>query len=366
MKLNTVLERMPLWYSASVRQGSRDSAISPYLKSPPGRGKTTTIMQAPAILSKQLGKDIGMVVINGGMLNEMDAIGYLIPVHSNGLAKSVFTLPPWWITQEGKRLEEYAGGIIFIDEEDKAPIEVKKILGEARLSGRVGPHVLPPGWVVWGAGNRAEDRSGSTKELDHLISRRMEIGVDDDIDSLSVWMQKNHCLPLSIAFVHQHPNLVFVDKPPEKQGPWCTPRSLVQSDEYLRILTPENDNPPDDPIVQEEITGKMGGPTTAAYFAFVKLERNMPKFERIIADPKGVKVPDKADAQMLVCYNLAHRVTEKTAAQVITYVERMPKDFSVTFATAAVRKQPLLVAVPAFDKWCSANASLMAAITSFK
>jgi uncharacterized protein YabN with tetrapyrrole methylase and pyrophosphatase domain len=69
---------------------------------------------------------------------------------------------------------------------------------------------------------------------------------------------------------------------------------------------------------------------------------------------------------MLICYKLAHMVSEKTAAPVITYVERLPKDFAVTFATAACRKNHALVNVPAFDKWIMANASLMSAIAFAK
>jgi hypothetical protein len=43
-------------------------------------------------------------------------------------------------------------------------------------------------------------------------------------------------------------------------------------------------------------------------------------------------------------------------------MERMPKEFAVTFATTACKKQPMLVAEPAFDKWARQNSSLMAAI----
>ena len=32
--------------------------------------------------------------------------------------------------------------------------DLKKIIGEAALSGRLGPHFIPEGWVIWMAGNR--------------------------------------------------------------------------------------------------------------------------------------------------------------------------------------------------------------------
>ena len=108
----------------------------------------------------------------------------------------------------------------------------------------------------------------------------------------------------------------------------------------------------------------IGAPAAAQLFAFVKLEREMPKFETIVNDPEKAKVPNKPDALMLIAYNLAHRVTEKTAPPVIKYIERMPKEFSVTFAKAACNREPALVMTKAFQKWALDNSALMAIIVS--
>ena len=88
----------------------------------------------------------------------------------------------------------------------------------------------------------------------------------------------------------------------------------------------------------------------------------MPKFEKIVSEPDKVKVPDKPDALMLIAYNLAHRVDDKTIAPVIKYMERMPKEFAVTFMKAAVNRKSSIVATPPVQKWALENASLMAAI----
>jgi len=94
----------------------------------------------------------------------------------------------------------------------------------------------------------------------------------------------------------------------------------------------------------------------------IKLDKEMPKYERIVADPEKVKVPERPDALMLVCFTLAHRVSEKDAAAVIKYVERMPKEFGVVFARSACHRVNTLVKTPAFNAWAFKNASLMAAI----
>jgi hypothetical protein len=355
MKLNTVLERIPAWYEAQM---------SVHITSAPGRGKSTTIEAAPALLGRLFNKSFGLYVINGAMLTPMDVLGYGIPKHhEGGRTEMVFSEPFFWRTEQGKRLEEYDGGILFVDEADKADTDVKKVLGEGALSRRFGPHHLPPGWVVWTAGNRAGDRSGSTKELDHLINRRMEVAITDDVESWTDWATQNGVSPMTIAFANQYPDIVFKEGVPDKQGPWCTPRSLVRADSYMQVLAKGGDVSHKDVSLIEEIGGIIGDGNTAQYFAMIKLDREMPKFERIIADPENVRVPDKPDAQMLVAYNLAHRVSADNAKAVITYVERMPKDFSVTFAKAACKRDPRLVSTPDFNKWAMKNASLVASIT---
>jgi len=358
MKLDTVLEQAPGWFEAG---------LSVYLKSPPGIGKSETIGAVPAILSKKLNKNIGFVLINGPLLSPGDAVGYLMPKHMpDGRIESQYSEPFWFRTIDGKHLSEFDGGIIFIDEEDKADTDVKKVIGEAKLSGRLGPHVIPKGWVVWGAGNRSEDRSGSTKELDHLINRRVEVDVTADLEAWTKWAFTHQVTPLTVAFANANPELVLNSKVPAKQGPWCTPRSLVAVDRYIAIRTRQNGGEiPDDPTTIEEVSGMIGG-ASAQFFAHVKLEQEMPKYEKIVADPTKAKLPSKPDAQMLVCYSLAHRVKAADIGNVITYIERMSPEFSVTFAKAATTRDNSLVMAPAMSKWCQKNASLMAAISEHK
>jgi hypothetical protein len=337
-----------------------------YLRGKIGRGKTSVIEALPARLSKALGGNYGLSLMSAPLMNPPDTIGYLMPEKRGEWLESVFTQPFFFRTEEGKRLDEYDGGIIFIDEMDKADTDVKKILGEGMLSGRFGPHRLPKGWIVWGAGNRQEDRSGSTKEYDHLINRRMEITLDDDIDALTDWMEKNGVHPVGITFAKQHPEIVLQDNP-RTQGPWCTPRSLVQCFTYLASLsTDDGETLPVDQLTMEECGGMIGAGAVAQLTAMIRLGYEMPKFQEIVANPKKATVPTAPDAQMLVCYSLAHRVDLKTIEPVMTYVERMPAEFTITFGKAAVHRNRELINTPTFGKWCSKNASLMMAITDVK
>jgi hypothetical protein len=343
------------------------SETSIYLKSAPGRGKTTTIIAAAPYIAQKLDKSIGIVVINGPLLTPSDAVGYLVPKHqADGRTVSVYTEPFWFVTEEGKRLDEYDGGIIFIDEADKMDGDVKKVVGEMALSGRCGPHKLPKGWIVWMAGNRSQDRSGSTKELDHLINRRLELDVTDDLAGWERFCLKNNVNPTIIAFGMQNPQIVFSETLPDRQGPWCTPRSLVAAGRVLMAHSEDGKTLPTDDAAVEDAAGCIGQAAAAQLFATIRLEAELPKIETIIANPSAAKLPGAPDAQMLVCYKLAALATDETLKPIITYVSRLPADFAVTFAKALCTRNQFFAAKPAMLDWIKSNSALVAMMASLK
>lgn len=357
MNLTALSSRLPAVYQ---------SGKCLYLRSGPGRGKTTTIIDSIPNIAAATGKNLGIVVISGPLLTPADAVGYLVPTKVDDRIESKYTQPFWWVTAEGKRLEEYDGGVIFIDEADKMDIDVKKVVGEMALSGRCGPHVIPDGWVVWMAGNRAGDRSGATKELDHLINRRFEVDVTDDLVSWERWCIRRNVHHSIIAFGVSNPNIVFPDGPPEKQGPFCTPRSLVETGEMLVTFGGNSGVIPVDDDTVEFAAGGIGHAAAAQLFATIKLESETPKIETIIANPDTAKIPGSPDAQMLTCYKLASLADDATLKPFVTYVQRLPADFAITFAKTLMTRKPAYAAKPVVLDWCAKNAALMNIINMLK
>lgn len=356
-----------------------NAGICVYLKSGPGRGKTTTIIGAVPSIAKDTGRNLGLVVINAPLLTPADTVGYLVPVKredasGNTRVESQYTDPFWWRTVDGQRLEEYEGGIVFVDEADKADVDVKKVLGEMALSGRCGPHILPPGWVVWMAGNRSTDRSGSTKELDHLINRRMEIDVTDDIHGWEQWASRNGVHHSLLAFAVGNPQIVFPEKPPEKQGPFCTPRSLVNLGHML-VTMAGNTTPggggavslPTNTDAVEVAAGMIGEAAAAQLFATIRLEAELPSIHDIIASPDTAKLPSAPDAQMLVCYKLASIVEvndDKQLAAIVRYIERLPEDFAVTFGKSITGRVPMVITKKPFSEFLGRHSNLILMIQS--
>jgi hypothetical protein len=340
-----------------------DARIAAHIKSSPGRGKSELVEDLVKELSIRDGKPWGFTTLFLATMTPTDMMGYMVPARQeDGTMRSEWTTPTWMITPEGKHINEFERGIVFMDEYGQGDGDTKRVSAQLKLRGEVGPHRLHPGIGIICASNFSTDRSGVTKDFDFCINREGNFTVTDDINCLLEWMAVNNILPLTQAFAAQNPHIVFTEGVPEKQGPWCTPRSLVMADKLLKLVYDRTGGSIETPQTLETVSGIIGAGAAAQYFAFVKLEREMPKFEKIIADPKGVKVPSKPDAMMLVAYNLAHRVTEEHIAPVVQYVERLPKEFGVTFIKVACQRNNKIVATPAVQKWALENSSLMASI----
>lgn len=343
-----------------------DTGISVELISPPGVGKSTFVEEMVGLQSKQDNEPWGMSVMFLATQTPPDLIGYIMkgemPTAQGNIPVSQPTLPGWMITQTGKPVWEYKRGVLLLDEYGQGEADVKRASAELLLNKRLGPWRLPPGWSVIACSNRASDRSGVTKSFDFVINRRMEIHVEPHLASFEDWAFKNNIHPMFITFANQNPQIVFSGAVPEKQGPWCTPRSLVMLARLMDAFTDENGKLPTDIEASELASGIIGEAATAQLMTFIALGNDMPSYEEIVAKPDKVKVPDRPDTRMLVCYNLAARVGKDDAGPVIKFVERMPKEFGVTFAKTACRRNPNLVYQDAFEKWSEANSGILAAI----
>lgn len=353
-----------------VMPGLLDSGVSIELISPPGRGKSEFTYDTVDIMSKRDGKQWGFSSLFLATQTPPDLLGYMFKGELEWEGKKMAitdpTAPPWMITQSGKPVSAYERGILFLDEFGQGQQDVKAAAAELLLNRRLGKWELPRGWSVIAASNRQKDRSGVTKSLDFVINRRVEIEISDDLAGWETWAFAAGVEPLFISFANQNPNIVFSEGVPEKQGPWCTPRSLVLLSRMLENMRDDQGRIPTDKEALEISSGMIGQAASAQLFAHVKLGHEMPSLDNIIADPKKSKVPQKPDACILITYNLAARITEKNARPIIEYMTRLPKEFGVTFAKAACRRDPNLVFTDPFVEWSDQNASLMTALTEIK
>jgi hypothetical protein len=211
------------------------------------------------------------------------------------------------------------------------------------------------------------EKSGSSREPRHLIGRRIEIIIDDDLESTLDYYHKMNLLPETIKFAEENVQLVF-EPMPEDERPWGTPRSIHQCDIQLQALMKayDTDTIPTDPLTIELMQGGIGKPAAVMFMKTIRLGQELASYEEVIANPTTVTLPSKPDAQRLMSYKIAARVSEKDASAAIAFMTRLPVEHQTMFVRMAIQRQYALAFQPEFSAWCNKHTSLIAVLNRFK
>lgn len=344
------------------------------LKSGPGLGKSEYVEDLVVRQSMITGTPWGFSKLFLATQTPPDLIGYIFKgereIGGVRYPVSEAAMPAWMFAQGGHPVSAFKRGILFLDEYGQGEADVKRASAELLLNRQLGPWRLPDGWSVIAASNRDKDRSGVTKSFDFVINRRVEYTIDPDLESWLDYAVRKKIDPAFQAFAKQNVGIVFNPDPPSKQGPWCTPRSLVKTAEDLLALgrrraAKQGDGDfahiPTDARALEMARGWMGD-AAVQLINMIRLAYEAPTFDEIVADPQGVDVPKRPDLAMLVMYNLANRVTLKTAQPVVQYMARMPKEYATVFTQMSMRRDHKLIQDPTMRGWVLANKDMISMI----
>lgn len=281
------------------------------------------------------------------------------------------SVPLWMISTEGKPAFMYDKFFLIIEEYGQGEADVKRACAEIFLNGGTAPWYLPPGSVRLGLTN-CDTRDGVTKDFDFCIARRTRLKIRPDIKGFLGWCDKPYkhqgrmweVMPVTKAWASANPQAVFEDKPAQ-QGPWCNPRQLAALDRYAQLSFKATGNTEFTPADLEVAEGTIGMAAAASYAAHMQFLTSLPQYADVVADPDNAPLPEKADLKMLMAYQLAALTQKEDLKPIMTYIDRMPKDMSVTFVTSILRRDYKgIVGQPAMQAWINKNAALVSIIST--
>ena len=360
------------------------------IKSSPGMGKTDMAQHLAQWYAGQFGDQARVGLATAFMATQSSVGATGLPWKGELKVKGVdgkdvtFTvtdpaIPLWYIATDlktGERLPAccFDKVILILEEWGQGEREAKTAFAEVLLHGGTPPFYLPAGSARVALSN-IDAKDAVTKEFDFVINRRDEITVTKDVD---VWIEdfadrpykfngeEWSVMPVTKAWAKAKPEEFFADKP-AKQGSWSTPRSVTMWDRFAQVAARQNNGkvPIENTGFVEASAGYIGMGAATSLFSHLQFLVELPAYEQVIADPTGCPVPKKADLQMLMAYELAHRTKPDGLSAVITYISRLPKDMSVTFISAMLRRDYAgLINLPAMTAWVAKNASLVSIIAS--
>lgn len=281
------------------------------------------------------------------------------------------SVPLWMISTEGKPAFMYDKFFLLIDEYGQGEADVKRAIAEIFLNGGTAPWYLPPGSVRIACTNQGA-RYGVSKDFDFCIARRALLNIEGDINVTLSFMDKPYqhqgrvwqTTPVIKAWAAANPQIVFEPEPKE-QGPWCNPRQLCAVDRYLQTKWAQQGNQDIEPTAISVISGIIGMPAATSLLAHLEFLTQLPSYADVVSDPANTPVPNRADLQMLMAYQLAGYTQVSDLAPCIQYIQRLPKDMGVTYITALLRRDYKgIISQPAMQAWINKNAALVSIIAS--
>ena len=225
----------------------------------PGIGKSAIV--------EQFAEAVGLPCVSllGSQLAPEDIIG--VPQIMEG--RSVFC-PPRMIAQE----EPYC---LFLDELNACSKEVQKDFYSLIMERRIGEYHLPEGYIVVGAGNRAQDNAITRPMSSALLNRMFHVELVADHRLWLEWAGDHNIHPWVYEYIAARPDQLW-SQPPKTEEPFSTPRSWHMLSDAIRSYG--------EGITEEEIRVLAQGSLTAQhatqFVAYIKQVRNRYALDAIL------------------------------------------------------------------------------------
>lgn len=246
-------------------------------------------------------------------------------------------------------------GTLFIDEITNADQSVKAALYSLILDRKVGEYQMPAGWRIIAAGNRVQDRAAATPMPSALSARFSQMTIEPVVDDWVKWAINEKLHPVFPSFMRLRPDLLNAFDPAQTVNP--IPRTWGFAAKFFMAA---GENPSSEVWAStcRLIRGVVGDAAATEFLAFCSMWRSMPNPDQILMNPEGAIVPEQSDARFCISGALAHRVTDRTFDNMITYLKRLPGEFGVRTIRDATTRDPELCNNDTYLKWVQDNEDL--------
>jgi MoxR-like ATPase len=298
-----------------------------YIWGPPGVGKSSVVRQVADALSRPV------VDVRATLLDPVDLRG--LPTVAGGRTT---WCPPDFLPHDGE-------GLLFLDELAQAVPAVQTALLQLTLDRRLGEYVLPDGWTVVAASNRAKDRAGTHRLISPLLNRFVHLDLEVSADDWQDWAVAAGVAPEVRAFLRFRPALLFQFEAAANPRAFPTPRSWSFVSDVL-TATPAH-------LRQRVVAGCVGDGPAAEFVAFLSLYQQLPDVDAVLSNPTAAPVPREPAVLYALVSALVERVRAKAApvSNFARYGTRLPDEFSVLALRDAVALDRSLVADAAVQRW---------------
>lgn len=313
--------------------------LKPIIWGKPGLGKTAMCDQVAERLN------LILYVINAPIYESVDLRG--IPWRDPQSNLTHWALPSF-LPPMGST-DAY---LVVWDELASAMPSVTVVLHQLLQYGRLSDYVLPENTVQVACSNR-ETHGALSYELSAPLRSRFapHIEVKPDADVWLSWAVHNNIEPEILFFVKQHPDMIDTfDTMTDADDTFSCGRTLELASRFLQARTHLSDV-----ALRASLRGIVGEQCATALAPWLKMWRQVPHPDRIIADPQRAEIPTSAAARMVLCGSLYRIANDANIGAIIQYVSRIGRDLTAFVVNSAIVRDPAICQTSAFIRYAEAK-----------
>lgn len=313
-----------------------------------GIGKSNIVKQ----FAKENGYHLEELFLSHQEVGDLIGIPHTI---ENGGATITTWSTPIWLQRMQNAASQGIPSILFLDELNRAPIDVRQSALQLVLERQIHEHALPmvdgTRTLVVAAINPADNYQ--VDELDQaLLDRFLHISVEADVKAWLDWASKENVNAVVRDFITQHPDRIHWT--PADGGIGATPRSWAKLGDFM-----DNAKSIPEDIIFQIMKGKIGAELASQFYSFFKNYVDVVKMsdiEDIINNNPDVKnveefaeliavkiVNTEAVQKSELCSQLAKKyMKRKNILPFLAYLYALPIEVCVAFLKGYRQDEPKL------------------------
>src|SRR5262245_47277615 len=307
-----------------------------FIWGPPGAGKSSIVRLA----AQKHG--LPLLDVRASLLDPTDLRG--IPAVQGG--RAVWCPPSFLPT------DDTPPGVLFFDELNAAPPLVQASLYQLTLDRRVGEYVLPDGWRIVAAGNRAEDHSVTFRMPAALANRFIHLDFEVDYEDWRAWAGAAGIHPLVVGFLGARRELLLQMHHTERGFP--TPRAWEMASDALAALGRPRD-------AADVILGTVGEGAAAEFLGYCEVAISEESIRDILADPENAPLPGNLGDQYALLAYIASNACDRAVLNAAgLLIPRLSAELAVLLIRDLLRADPMFSRHRAYREFVAQHAELLA------
>jgi hypothetical protein len=259
-----------------------------------------------------------------------------------------------WLRPKLLDIAEGEQVIIFLDEMDRAATAVLNAALQLVLDRRVGEFDLPDSVRIVAAGNGDTDARMISKISNALANRFTHLYAVADAETASAHWARIGLDPALVAFirfrgaadtVNNKPGLLQTTRQPGEHA-FASPRSWAKCDKFMSLPDAQR---------ARMVKGTVGAAPALEFEAFVGMFRSLPSLDSIIRDPMGAALYPEINVNYAIAAGLSRKADHMNAGAIITYADRMQREFGIACVSDAARRNPAFCETRAYVDWAARN-----------